>query len=188
MVVFQIFIDNRHLIQKGEKRIKLSPKVRYNILKRDGFICQYCGASGDEKSLEIDHVVPISKGGTNDEQNLLTSCRDCNRGKSDTNLFSKNNSSIIYPLNIVNPILNEKITIALFSFKKEGVLTTAEISRKINSNFSYSSEIVKILKSCMLIEDVVNVGDKRKKYYKITGKGEMVSLKLLEIVYLLESN
>ena len=49
---------------------------------RDGFRCAYCGKTADEKQLEVDHIVPRSKGGSNDLGNLVTSCFDCNRGKS----------------------------------------------------------------------------------------------------------
>lgn len=57
-------------------------KTRFQIFKRDNFKCQYCGKTSDEVILEIDHVIPKSKGGTNDYDNLITSCRECNRGKS----------------------------------------------------------------------------------------------------------
>jgi len=39
-----------------------------------------------EVSLEVDHRIPESKGGTDDESNLVTSCRDCNRGKGATHI------------------------------------------------------------------------------------------------------
>ena len=61
---------------------KSIPKtVRFEVFKRDKFTCQYCGASAPEVILEVDHIQPVSKGGTDDLLNLITSCRDCNRGK-----------------------------------------------------------------------------------------------------------
>ena len=63
------------------ERIKLTKKQRFSILKRDNFTCRYCGRKTPEVILEVDHIVPVSKGGTNDLNNLITSCRDCNRGK-----------------------------------------------------------------------------------------------------------
>lgn len=58
-------------------------KLRYSVLSRDGFRCQYCGRSpqGDGVKLVVDHIIPVSKGGTNEENNLITACTDCNRGK-----------------------------------------------------------------------------------------------------------
>lgn len=68
-------------------RAEVSPKLRFRVFKRDSFRCRYCGASADEGArLELDHVVPISKGGTNDMANLRTACFNCNRGKGSESL------------------------------------------------------------------------------------------------------
>ena len=56
-------------------------KLRHEVFKRDGYRCRECGSSKDETSLEIDHIVPVAKGGTNDIYNLQTLCRECNRMK-----------------------------------------------------------------------------------------------------------
>jgi hypothetical protein len=66
------------------KRKHISPSLRFQVLERDGFTCRYCKrkSEGDPLPLEIDHLIPVSKGGSNDIQNLVTACRDCNRGKS----------------------------------------------------------------------------------------------------------
>jgi 5-methylcytosine-specific restriction enzyme A len=57
-------------------------KVRMQILQRDSFQCVYCGRKPPDVKLEIDHIIPFSKGGSNDISNLQTLCFDCNRGKS----------------------------------------------------------------------------------------------------------
>ena len=64
-------------------RKALSKRIRFKVFERDGFICKYCGRNSDAVALEIDHVHPVSKGGGNGMENLITSCFDCNRGKSD---------------------------------------------------------------------------------------------------------
>ena len=69
--------------EKINKRTALPPALRTKILKRDRSTCQACGARAPEVELEVDHIIPVSKGGTDDEKNLTTKCRDCNRGKSD---------------------------------------------------------------------------------------------------------
>ena len=56
-------------------------KLRHEVFKRDGYRCRECGASKDETSLEIDHILPVAKGGTNDIDNLQTLCKECNRMK-----------------------------------------------------------------------------------------------------------
>lgn len=67
-------------------RTAIPKSTRFEVLKRDKFTCQYCGRSAPDVILEIDHFVPVSKGGDNSLINLVTSCRDCNRGKSDKKL------------------------------------------------------------------------------------------------------
>lgn len=64
-----------------QHRKPISKKVRFEVFKRDGFCCLYCGRTPPEVLLELDHVTPVSGGGNNDQDNLVTSCRDCNRGK-----------------------------------------------------------------------------------------------------------
>jgi len=67
----------------NKRRIGISQKLRFEIFQRDKFTCQYCKKSKDEDNikLEIDHIIPISAGGTDDYHNLTTSCKKCNRGK-----------------------------------------------------------------------------------------------------------
>ncbi len=57
--------------------------LRFKILARDDFTCQYCGRKAVEAELEVDHVQPRSQGGKTDWANLITSCIDCNQGKRD---------------------------------------------------------------------------------------------------------
>lgn len=68
----------------------IRPGLWWDILKRDLWTCRSCGrsASKDGVCLEIDHILPRSKGGTNDPDNLQVLCKKCNLGKSnrdDTN-------------------------------------------------------------------------------------------------------
>lgn len=63
-------------------RRSMSPRLRFEIQKRDGFRCRYCGATPETTALHVDHVVPVAAGGTNDPRNLLTACAGCNLGKS----------------------------------------------------------------------------------------------------------
>lgn len=60
-------------------------KLRFEILKRDNFTCQYCGRTPAEDGvkIEIDHKHPKSKGGKDTKSNFITACRDCNIGKFD---------------------------------------------------------------------------------------------------------
>ena len=60
------------------KRKAISKGKRFDIIKRDGFTCQYCGSQPPDVVLEIDHIQPVSKGGDNSFENLTTSCLHCN--------------------------------------------------------------------------------------------------------------
>lgn len=77
------------------KRKGISKKLRFEIFSRDGFKCAYCGSKPPDAILEIDHINPVSKGGLNDEMNLITSCFGCNRGKSDKTINSTPNQFLI---------------------------------------------------------------------------------------------
>lgn len=70
------------------ERKQLGKKIRFEVFKRDKFTCQYCGRMAPDVILEVDHIKPVAKGGDNDILNLITSCRDCNRGKG-KNLLSQ---------------------------------------------------------------------------------------------------
>lgn len=80
-------------MKEKPKRKPISKKLRFEIFKRDSFTCQYCGRMAPEVILEVDHVLPVSKGGKNDMLNLVSSCYDCNRGKRDVKL--SDNSTIL---------------------------------------------------------------------------------------------
>ena len=60
----------------------VSTRTRFEVFKRDRFTCSYCGRTPPSVLLEVDHVLPRAAGGTDDIENLTTSCQDCNRGKS----------------------------------------------------------------------------------------------------------
>ena len=67
----------------SNKRKSMSKRLRFSVFARDQFTCRYCGRQSDKVELVIDHVLPVCHGGTNDEQNLVTSCVECNQGKAD---------------------------------------------------------------------------------------------------------
>lgn len=68
------------------ERKTIPKKIRFEVFKRDSFTCQYCGRMAPDVVLEVDHIKPVSKGGKNELLNLITSCMDCNRGKSNVEL------------------------------------------------------------------------------------------------------
>lgn len=65
------------------ERSKINSSIRYDVLKRDNYRCKICGrGSKDGVKLHVDHIIPVSKGGKTEMNNLQTLCSDCNIGKS----------------------------------------------------------------------------------------------------------
>lgn len=67
--------------EQKPKRKSMSKKLRFDVFKRDSFTCQYCGSHPPKVVLHVDHINPVSNGGENDIDNLITACDCCNFGK-----------------------------------------------------------------------------------------------------------
>lgn len=67
----------------------MRPSLRFEVFKRDGFTCQYCGRKTPDVVLEADHVIPVAQGGGDEIENLVTACWDCNRGKGAESLDAR---------------------------------------------------------------------------------------------------
>src|SRR5438270_13093231 len=67
----------RHIKQE---RTKLSKKLWFTVLKRDGFACKLCGRGAPYVRLQVDHILPLALGGRTVASNLQTLCEDCNAG------------------------------------------------------------------------------------------------------------
>ena len=86
IVTPEVHIGNKIEYKKENSR-NVSPGLKVKILYRDNFRCVLCGKSPSTDfgtKLDIDHIVPFSKGGKSTLENLQTLCKDCNLGKSDT--------------------------------------------------------------------------------------------------------
>jgi len=92
------------LEQKPVLARTISPQLRNEILERNGFTCQHCGAGpGDadpfnphrKVRLHIDHIIPISQGGTDDKDNLRVLCSACNQGRANVQPPSETALNII---------------------------------------------------------------------------------------------
>lgn len=80
----RIALQNSEEARRKRARSQMTDKLRYTILKRDGFRCVLCGRGSDDGAqLEVDHIFPVSKGGETVPKNLRTLCKECNRGKRD---------------------------------------------------------------------------------------------------------
>lgn len=92
-------MSNKEKRQQTEDREWLSEEVKMRIPRKSGDRCVWCGKKvflGYEGT--IDHFIPLKKGGTNDEVNLVLMCHECNQKKG----------SRIFPLNVAGTYLNDK--------------------------------------------------------------------------------
>lgn len=83
---FVLFLSEKIKFKKSVagQRALMTSKLRQQIKERDGYTCKQCGASVHQEPnllLEIDHIIPVSKGGLTTEDNLQTLCWRCNRKK-----------------------------------------------------------------------------------------------------------
>lgn len=108
-----------------------SKKLRFEVFKRDGFQCVYCGRTPPQVVLEADHIEPRSKGGKDDINNLITACFDCNRGKRNV------------PLNKIPPQMQE--TLKVMREKEEQIKEYRKYVRQINKRIE--NDIEKINKA-----------------------------------------
>ncbi len=76
-------------IEMPNWRERIPKELKEKVFQRDEYICQYCGIwcyesyLQNSKAVVIDHAIPFSIGGSNDIDNLVTSCRRCNAIKND---------------------------------------------------------------------------------------------------------
>jgi 5-methylcytosine-specific restriction endonuclease McrA len=69
-------------VPEGSDLMAVSKRLRFEILRRDNHTCRYCGAKAPDVNLTVDHVLPVTLGGTDAATNLVAACPECNAGKS----------------------------------------------------------------------------------------------------------
>lgn len=106
---------DRHDLKSGEYLLEtlerhptiargVSPQLRNEILERNGYTCQLCGAGPSDTDpfnrnrkvrLHVDHIVPLSHGGGNDKSNLRVLCSTCNQGRANIQTPSETARNIL---------------------------------------------------------------------------------------------
>ena len=92
------------------KREHIPARLRHEVFKRDKYRCRECGATNKETTLEIDHIVPVAKGGSNNLSNLQTLCKACNRAKHTRTWVG---GSYVSPLRKQNRLYNTESSLDL---------------------------------------------------------------------------
>lgn len=122
-------------------RKPLSKKIRFEVFKRDKFTCQYCGRMAPDAILEVDHIQPVAEGGTNEILNLITSCRDCNRGKGKI-LLSENQALKLQQEALAELAEKKEQAVMMLEWKKELLNFHKEQVEIIADYFSEKSDFV----------------------------------------------
>ncbi|MEE8194173.1 MAG: HNH endonuclease signature motif containing protein [Dehalococcoidales bacterium] len=82
--LYPVFFANEPVTETSEwRRIgrHIPTKMKMRIVRRDNYTCQVCGKHLKDDEIEFDHMIPVSKGGSSEEQNIRLVCYNCNRRK-----------------------------------------------------------------------------------------------------------
>jgi len=181
------------------KRQAISKKLRFEVFKKNSFKCIYCGRSAPDVLLEVDHIIPVSKGGKNDLFNLVTSCFDCNRGKgkkklSNNDEFNKQREELEVKnerLNQLNDLIRWRDEISNFE-EKEINFFDDEFSRIFDRRLSvvgrnYAKKIIKkhTLAKCIdILNELLNVDISKIDIFKHIDKCLTIKNSQIEKPYL----
>ena len=116
--------------------------LRWQILERDKFTCQYCGQFAPNIQLEVDHVLPVEEGGTDNPENLKTSCYACNRGKSGLRIIRTRRGKTFAPITPKTRIQDSILQLA----QTKGYISPTDVALSLNISLAYAR--VAIWRSC----------------------------------------
>ena len=147
------------ITRSGERRIRPTKRVSWRkglkqeLMKRQDNTCVYCGYRRIARSLDIDHIIPAVRGGSNDPSNLQVICRPCNQRKGDQTdeEFRARYSRLVPAARLTPP--NRRIT--QNEFKEETRRTSAAASAREFRKTRYISPREKILSGCFITGGVV---------------------------------
>lgn len=138
-------------------RKSIPKRMRFEVLKRDKFTCQYCGRQAPDVVLNIDHIKPVSKGGKNELTNLITSCFDCNSGKSDRELSDD------------SAVKKQKAQLDMLQERREQLEMMRqwqlELTNEVMTESSIVNDIVKKVSGCSLNDNGVRQANKLVKQF-----------------------
>ena len=136
---------------RGRSDLKGWYKLRWQILYRDKYTCQYCGQAAPNVQLEVDHIIPVVDGGTDDLSNLATSCWACNRGKCglrEAILFEKEKK-----IKSAKNLTRRDEVLAIFQSSKRG-LKIKDVADIANITFANANIVIFRLKTKGFIKKV----------------------------------
>ena len=114
------------------------PRNRFEVFKRDGFQCQYCGRRVPDVTLEVDHILPKVEGGKDAMSNLITSCFECNRGKGPVRL-SEGAPSLNYRKMAADARERKRQVLAYYEAEKAGARQVSDMVEDLADHWQRST-------------------------------------------------
>ena len=155
----------------------MHPRKKQKILERDNFKCIACGASGDFNCLEVDHIIPVVNGGSNEYSNLQSLCYKCNMDKR----FRKDNSKKYYlDLNPIDRLRLVKERLELYKdltyaeFKV--IFTQDELFKRLRLDLLYLSDLfyeISDINKCNMNDSMININQRDIVIYLLREKTNM---------------
>lgn len=172
-----------------KSRTPIHPRKKQKIFERDDFKCVSCGALGDFNCLEVDHIISVVDGGSDDYSNLQTLCYKCNMSKyykkNITNKFLLNVSPL-ERLDLIKNRLNDYKNLTYAEFKV--VFTQDELFKRLRINLMYLEDIFREISGVKRRKSISRgkINEERNKVIAIFKKYSNKTLKELEKI--LKSN
>ncbi len=151
--VMLITRSNERRIRPTERKLRLPEERRRELMRQYNYRCVYCGNRRIARNIEIDHIIPLERGGLDDESNLQVTCRRCNRSKgSQTDKEFRERYSRLVPATSLTP---PDRRISQKEFKEETKRTSLSASAREFRRTRYISPREKILSGCFITGGVV---------------------------------
>ena len=137
------------------KRLYSWYKLRWEVLERDNFTCQYCGKTAPDVMLQVDHKTALADGGTDNLDNLVTSCASCNHGKGTLHqsiMLAKARESAKVKRHIYGDTQTER----LLTFLQDGAKPVKSIISHLEVGENRGRSLLSKLKKRHLITNISN--------------------------------
>lgn len=145
-------IDEDNLTIKQQRK-RLTSAAKEKIFIRDKYECQYCGSKED---LEVDHIIPLSKGGNNEDDNLITACHSCNKLKSDKSLKEFVKNGLCKKLDRVSKILDTLEEKEQEQYKEKEDISLYGEYHNVNLSKTQYDKLLGICLSDKLLNELIN--------------------------------
>ena len=142
--------DERRI--RPTKRLSWPKGLKRSLMRRQDNTCAYCGYRRIASSMDIDHIIPVVRGGSNDESNLQVICRPCNQRKGlQTDEEFRARYARLVPQRALSP---PRRRVSQAEFREETRLTTQTASVQEFRKTRFISKREKVITGCLIIAGV----------------------------------